>query len=258
MPWNSSCPMGVVGCRRRTSVFSCQTFSVCHPRVNPTLGSDVIADISLPPFTTILLIIGTLLIVLALAGQITIKEATVGIPQRGLRWLAGVIGAGLIGLAVCLFAPALISHTPSTNASPAPAASPSIPSATIPVTRYRELAGKWSVTEKVRPEYGGYEIVWIYDAVVLGSQVTMQGKKSVVNEPSSAQEKELTPDEKGTVSVYTFVLAGLQGEGSFEEKDSHGLVTRGDLKLEFAPSLVSFTGTEGSGANVSSLMGSKQ
>jgi len=111
------------------------------------------------------------------------------------------------------------------------------------------------VIEKVRPEHGGWEIIWLYDATVLGNQLTMQGRKTVVNEPSSTQEKELTADEKATVSIYTLLLTGLEGEGTSEEKDSHGFVNRSDVKVSFAPDLMSFTGTEG---NVSALAGSRQ
>jgi hypothetical protein len=219
--------------------------------------SPVIADISIPPFTTILLIVGALLIVLALSGQITIQKATVGIPQRSLRLLAGIIGAALVSAALWLvLAPAsvpLLSHSPTQS----PAASPPgpVPSASIPVSRYGELKGKWVVTEKVGIDYGGYEIIWAYDATVFGNQLTMTGKKVVVNEPHEPQEKKLSPDEKATVSIFTLVLTGQESEGTFEEKDSHGLITRGDLKINFSQNLMSFTGTA---ANVSTLIGSKQ
>jgi hypothetical protein len=135
----------------------------------------MIADISLPPFTTLLLILGALLVVLALAGQITVKEATIGIPQPFLRWLAGIIGAGLIGVAVWLFGPAFTSHgIQSTSSTPTPSVSASVAAPSVPISR---MNGKWSVTEKVRPEYGGYEILWAYDAVVLALRSRCEAKK---------------------------------------------------------------------------------
>jgi hypothetical protein len=217
----------------------------------------MIADISLPPFTTLLLILGALLVVVALAGKITIKEAAVGIDQPYLRCLAGIIGAGLIGVAVWLFAPALGSHAiESKNPSPTSAVSPSVSAPAVPLTRAN---GKWSVTEKVRPEYGGYEIVWTYDAVVLGSQLTMQGKKKIVRQPSSSEDAKLSADEKATVSVFTLDVTGLNAEGTYDETDSHNAHNRGTLKIHFSDRLESFSGvSQAGGSDVSTLMGSKQ
>ena len=217
----------------------------------------MIADISLPPFTTLLLILGALLVVLALAGQITVKEATIGIPQPYLRWLAGIIGAGLIGVAVWLFGPAFTSHgIQSTNSTPTPSVSASVTAPSVPIAR---INGKWSVTEKVRLEYGAYEIVWAYDAVVLGTQVTMQGKKKIVRQPSSSDDSKLSADEKATVSVFVLDVTGLNAEGTYDETDSQGVHNRGTVKIRLSEKLESFSGsTQSGGSDISALMGSKQ
>jgi len=219
----------------------------------------VFADISLPPFTTILLMLGALLVVLALAGQITIKQLRVGIQERVLRIVAGIIGSGLICAAVWLaFGPAGKAPSSTSVSNETRTVSSPLTQGTIPVERYKDLVGKWSVTEKVRPEYGGYEIIWSYDAFVQGNQITMTGKKTFVNErdePGQTKTRDLTDDEKATVSVCTIILAGFQGEGTFEEKSPHETI-RGNLKIRFSDNLMSFSGT--AGEDVSTIIGSKQ
>ena len=220
----------------------------------------MIADITIPPFTTLLLILGAILIVLALSGQISIKEAVVGIPQRGLRILAGLIGVGLIGVAVWMYArPASTAQTTTLN-SPAgtPTAGPPVTAANTPAIPYDQLAGTWKVIEKVRPEHGGWEIFWTYDAKVLGTSLTMEGKKTRVNDAGSTRERDLTADEKGTVSVFSLALNGPAAIGTFEERDSHGEIIHGNLRIQFARDLRSFSGSSLEGdAEVSALIGTK-
>ncbi len=200
--------------------------------------------------------LGALLVVLALAGQITIKQLRVGIQERVLRILAGIIGGSLICAAIWLaFRPT--DKVPSSSVSPSNetrTVSVSPTQRAIPVERYSDLAGKWSVTEKVRPEYGGYEIIWSYDAFVQGNQVTMTGKKTLVYELGQTKMRDLTDDEKATVSVCTLILAGFQGEGTFDEKNPHETI-RGNLKIRFSDNLMSFNGT--AGEDVSTIIGSK-
>jgi hypothetical protein len=216
----------------------------------------MIADLSLPPFTTLLLILGALLVLVALAGKITIKEAAIGIDQPYLRCLAGILGAAFIGVAVWLFAPAIASHAVESKSQ---AATPSVSASTnAPAVPLSRANGKWSVTEKVHPDFGGYEIVWTYDAVVLGTQITMQGKKKIVRQPNSSEDTKLSVDEKATVSVFTLDVTGLSAEGTYDETD-HKEHNRGTLKIHFSDRFESFSGvTQSGGSNISTLMGSKQ
>jgi hypothetical protein len=218
----------------------------------------MIADISLPPFTTLLLILGAVLVVLSLSGQITIREAVVGIPQRGLRILAGLIGVGLIGIAVWMYALPANQTASSNGPTSTPAVSAPVIGANALAIPYDQLAGTWKVIEKVRPEQGGYEIFWTYDSKILGTSVTMEGKKTRVNDPGSTRERELTADEKGTVSVYSLALNGPAAIGTFEERDSHGEIIHGNLRIQFARDLKTFSGSclEGD-TEVSGIIGTK-
>lgn len=213
------------------------------------------AEITLPPFPTSVLIFGALLTVLALSGQITIREARVGISDARLRFVAGLIGAVLIGISVWLFfTPALTSPPAlSANSAAAPAGTPLAQPRNIPIERYRDLSGKWMVIENVRPEHGGYEITWNYEATVLGSLLTMQGKKTLIDGHKP------TVSEKATVSVYTLTLGGLEVEGTSDERNANGAILRSTLKIHFAENLMSFSGTlQSGGADISTLNGNKQ
>lgn len=158
-----------------------------------------------PPFPTLLLIIGSVLILLALAGQITIKEATVGIPQHSLRVIAGIIGLALVVMALTR------NSSPSSSPTPSSVAVEGNAQDEIPMDRYQELAGKWVIWEKVDEADGGYEIVWNYDASVMGNRLTMSGKKVAVNEKQGPRKPRT--DEKSTTSVYTLDLKGLEAVG---------------------------------------------
>jgi len=211
----------------------------------------LLADV--PPFPTLLLIIGAILILLALAGKITIKEATVGIPQRGLRVIAGIIGTALIVVA--------LSRSSSPTLQPSPSPTPSLVDAgkaqdEIPMERYQELGGKWVVWEKVDEADGGYEIVWNYDASVMGNQLTMSGKKVAVNEKTGPRKPRT--DEEATSSVYTLNLKGLEALGQATEKDRYG-TTPAKLQVTFAKNLKTFSGRlSTSETGFSSVNGSKQ
>jgi hypothetical protein len=217
----------------------------------------MIADLTLPPFTTILLIVGTLLMVLALAGQITVKQLTVGISQRSLRMLAGIIGAGFVGIAVWLFVfpTATISGLPSNIGSPTPPVALR-PQKIVPLERYNELSGSWEIVETVIPPNGNYEIIWSYKASVLGNRLTMEGRKTAINEPGRVRP--LRADEKATISIYTLDLNGFEGEGSASERDPNGVIIS-NVKVHFSDDLKSLSGSfETGGSQISTLMGSKQ
>ena len=177
--------------------------------------------------------------------------------------LAGIIGVGLIALAIRILgfaSPTTSEHTSST--SPGPTAAVPSPAAVqqqnIPAERYKELAGTWSVTEKVQPKFGGYEIIWTYKAEVVGRQLTLHGKKTVVNEPGQAQLRKLTPEEKHTDSLCILFLTGLQAEGSFEETSPTEKIA-GTVKLHLSEDLHSFAGTaETGGEETSTFMGARK
>jgi len=61
------------------------------------------AEVQIPPFATVLLLVGAVLILVALAGKITIKEAHLGISRASLRCAAGVIGGVFVIASVWLF-----------------------------------------------------------------------------------------------------------------------------------------------------------
>lgn len=220
----------------------------------------MIAD-AIPPFPTLLLILGAVLTLLGLTGQISIKEAKLGIPQPSLRVLAGVIGIAFVGVAIWILVfPATVASDQKVPSSPpqtAPVPAPT-PESSIPNERYKELTGTWSVTEKVQPKFGGYEIIWNYTATVVGKQLTLRGKKTVVNEPGQTAQRKLTDEEKRTDSVCILFLAGLRAEGTFEEKSPRETLA-GTIKLHFADDLHSFAGTaETGGEETSTFMGARK
>jgi hypothetical protein len=128
----------------------------------------------------------------------------------------------------------------------------------VTVERYAQLTGTWVIFEQVRKDHGGEEIVWNYDASVTGRQVTMRGKKTVVNEPGLTTKRELAPDERLTTSTYLLTLKGLDAEGTSDEQDPNGHLYS-TLKIRFSDDLRSLSGTlKTGGAEISSLYGSKQ
>ena len=208
----------------------------------------MIAEASLPPFSTTLFLFGALLMLLSLAGQVTIKEAKVGIREKRLRLIAGVIGFVLISVSLWVaFAPPNISQsTPTATTTPSPLTPRQSP-------QYKELAGRWTVWEQVSADLGGYEIIWSYDATVLGNTLSMQGKKI------SIKDMPPTESEKAAVSVYSLTLNGNAAEGTSDEKNSRNEVLHAILKLQFADNLQSFSGTlRMGGKDVSTLVGTKQ
>jgi hypothetical protein len=221
----------------------------------------MIADITLPPFPTSLMIFGSFLFLLGLAGQITIKEARVGIREGKLRIVAALAGGAIIGVSIWLFFAPGRGPTTAANQTPSPTVTSLPQHSTIPIERYKELKGNWMVIEKVDAKYGGWEIIWDYKATVLGGMVTMQGKKTRVNDPDSVNKKarELDADEQATVSVYTLTLQGLDAEGTADERIADGPVLKSTLKIRFDENFASFSGSLMSGgSDVSSLLGSKQ
>jgi hypothetical protein len=87
----------------------------------------------------------------------------------------------------------------------------------------------------------------------------MQGKKTIVRQPSSSEDSQLSADEKATVSVFTLDVTGLNAEGTYDETDSHNVHNRGSLKIHFSDRLETFSGaTQSGGSDISALMGTKQ
>jgi hypothetical protein len=87
----------------------------------------------------------------------------------------------------------------------------------------------------------------------------MRGKKKIVRQPSSSEDSKLSADEKATVSEFILDVTGLNAEGTYDETDSHGAHNRGTLKIRLSEKLESFSGiTQSGGADISTLMGSKQ
>lgn len=129
----------------------------------------------------------------------------------------------------------------------------------IAIDRYTQLNGVWVVFEQVNKEHGGEEIIWNYEAAVNGRELTMRGRKTVVNEPGeSTARRALMPDEKLTSSTFTLVLKGLQAEGASDEQDPNGHVYS-TLKIQFSEDFKSLSGTlKTGGTEVSTLYGSKQ
>jgi hypothetical protein len=212
----------------------------------------MIAD-AIPPYATVLFIFGALLTLLAFAGQITIREARVGIDKITLRFLAGIVGGCLIVGSLWLGEPARLSTENSNKETPSRLQSPALKVSNVPVERYADLKGKWVIAERVRKEDGGYEIIWSYDATILGNVLTMQGRKTSIN------DKKPTKSEEAAVSVYAVALNGLHGEGTANEKNSRGEILRTTLTIDLAENFMSFSGSLRSGATeVSKITANKQ
>jgi hypothetical protein len=95
------------------------------------------------------------------------------------------------------------------------------------VLDYSSVSGTWLVVEKVKPEQGGWEIVWLYDAIVRDDTLEMKGRKTRVD------SKEPTSGEKMALSIFNLSLKGLKAEGKFEEENYRGEILRGDIKMIF-------------------------
>jgi hypothetical protein len=60
----------------------------------------------------------------------------------------------------------------------------SLPPASTPTQtaiRYDSISGNWVVIEKVKPEQGGWEIIWAFTADVYETSLTLRGNKKRVN-----------------------------------------------------------------------------
>src|SRR5258707_15709338 len=92
----------------------------------------MIAD-AIPPYTTVLFIFGALLTLLAFAGQITIREARVGIDKITLRFLAGIVGGCLIVASLWRGGTARLSAENSNKEKAARLQNPSLKATKVPV-----------------------------------------------------------------------------------------------------------------------------
>jgi len=207
----------------------------------------MIADIPIPPFPTALLVVGSLLILLGLAGQVTIKEARIGVNTRWTRLLTGIIGGCLIVVSIWMDFTLLPNVAPNATPTPTP------PTEIIPLAAYRTLIGKWYVVEKVEPDYGNWEIYWQYEADVSNDQITMLGKKTLVN------NKHPDWNEKGALSTIKLKLKNFRADGYADETDASHQWTHSDIALQLSNDLLTFNGTcKIGGVTISTLIGTKE
>jgi hypothetical protein len=115
------------------------------------------------------------------------------------------------------------------------------------------IAGDWIVIEKVKPEQGGYNIIWLYTATVRSNILTMEGRKTRVN------DKEPTSGEKDALSVFRLVLDELKAGGKFEEKNYRDEILQGNIEMFFDSDLTSLHGSVFQGGKeIATFTGSKQ
>jgi hypothetical protein len=115
------------------------------------------------------------------------------------------------------------------------------------------ISGKWVVIEKVKPEQGGWEIIWEFTANVSEKSLTLKGHKTRVN------GKEPTRGEKKAVSIFNLTLDGVKAEGTFEETNYRNETLRGNIKMMFAGDFMSLSGRVFQGdEEVGTFTGNKQ
>lgn len=188
---------------------------------------------------------------------------------KGRLWRIGLLVIFIIAVATSIWGLFARKNASTETRAPTsvslPSSSPSVPvpaqlspRPNVPTERYAELKGKWLIREQVLPNFGGEEITWNYEGTVLGNQLTMTGRKIAVVEAGSNPKRELQPDEKATISIYTLTLQGLEAGGTSDEKDPQGHIYS-TLKIQFSENLQSLSGNlETGGRQVSTLYGSKQ
>ena len=139
--------------------------------------------------------------------------------------LGGVIVA-LTGLITALYSTGVIGSKDNSNAIP-PANTAvtlaSAPTASVSPNadsdRYKTLIGRWEVIEKQRPQFGGAEITWLFEAAIDANVLTLTGKISAIDGNNNLSAK-----ERGIRSTYVTTLMGLTGMGEFK-KTKEGVTT---------------------------------
>jgi hypothetical protein len=173
----------------------------------------------------------------------------------GILTGAGGLLAALTGL---IIAWNQLGSKPNSNSVPpvnsiatlasAPGASPS----NADNDRYKSLAGKWEVIEKLSEENGGDKVTWHFDATVSENELTLKGKMLARN-----GDKNLDEDDENTRSTLALKLMDLSGLGTFTETaDDVATSYRATIRLDAESP--KFTGSvEAKGEVASTLTGRK-
>jgi hypothetical protein len=112
--------------------------------------------------------------------------------------------------------------------------------------------GTWRVVEKVRPEKGGYEIVWDYTATLSEGAILFEGRKVLVN------NKTPTKGEAEARSRIKVLAGSINFEGEVDEVNHKGDHLKSTMKLFFNPSFQAFSAQNfEDGVMVSELTGTK-
>jgi len=115
-----------------------------------------------------------------------------------------------------------------------------------------KAVGTWQVLEKVRPEKGGYEIVWTYTATLSEGVILFEGRKVLVNNKSP------TKGDAQTRSHIHMLAESLNFEGDVDEVNHKGNHLKSRMKFFFDHSFQSFSAKNfENGVMVSELTGSK-
>jgi hypothetical protein len=118
---------------------------------------------------------------------------------------------------------------------------------------YNMIAGDWVMVENVKPEDGGYNIIWSYNATLQNGILTMRGRKTQVN------NKEPTWGEKKALSIFRLTLDGFKAKGKFEEEDYKHEILQGNVEIIFDADLLSLRGSVlREGKEIATFTGSKQ
>lgn len=115
-----------------------------------------------------------------------------------------------------------------------------------------KAVGTWRVLEKVRPEKGGYEIVWNYTATLSKGAILFEGRKVLVNNKSPTKG-----DARARSCIY-MLAESLNFEGDVDEVNHKGDHLKSTMKFFFDHSFQSFSAQNfENGVMVSELTGSK-
>ncbi len=115
-----------------------------------------------------------------------------------------------------------------------------------------KAVGTWRVVEKVRPEKGGYEIVWDYTATLSEGAILFEGRKVLVN------NKNPTKGEAQARTRINVLAGSINVEGDVDEVNHKGDHLKSTMKVFFNPSFQAFSAQNfEDGVMVSELTGTK-
>ncbi|MBV9242948.1 MAG: hypothetical protein JO314_13165 [Acidobacteria bacterium] len=102
--------------------------------------------------------------------------------------------------------------------------------------RYKNLAGKWEITESPSQIWDKTDqVTWRYDAVVSGNVLTLTGKIVAID-----GDKNIPEDTDKISATFTTTMIGSSGVGEYKLKKSDGTAVTADATIRFEDDLSQF------------------